>query len=162
MIAGHFYFLKEDYLQKFPNMDDIHRPYFCAFTDGNDIFWLVPISSKVKKFERIYNDKVKRYGKCDTIDFCHVLGRKKAVLIQNMCPVTKDYILNEYLDPHNIPVQLCDKVRKRIIHKAKKYYLCNVRVLTCCLAMSLLLKRNSCRDSSRLFCFLHAYSSAKR
>jgi len=125
MIIGHFYFLKPEYSQqfanpKFMNNNEHNRPYFCAFTDGNDIYWLIPISSKVDKFERIYNDKIKRYGKCDTIDFCHVLGRKKAVLIQNMCPVTKDYILNEYLDPHNIPVQLCDKVRKRIIHKAKK------------------------------------------
>ena len=125
MIIGHFYFLKPEYSQqfanpKFMNNNEHNRPYFCAFTDGNDIYWVIPISSKVEKFERIYNDKVKRYSKCDTIDFCHVLGRKKAVLIQNMCPVTKEYILNEYLDPHNVPVRLCDKVRKRIIHKAKK------------------------------------------
>lgn len=125
MIAGHFYFLKPEYLQqfanpKFMNNNEHNRPYFCAFTEDNLIFWLVPISSKVDKFEGIFNTKIKRYGKCDTIDFCHILGRKKAVLIQNMCPVTNDYILNEYLDPHNKPVQLCDKIRKHIIHKAKK------------------------------------------
>ena len=120
MITGHFYFLKQDYLQQFPNMTDIHRPYFCAFTEDDRVYWLVPISSKVDKFESIYNAKIKRYDKCDTIDFCHVLGRKKAALIQNMCPVTQEYILNEYLDSHKNPVQLCEKVRKRIIHKAKK------------------------------------------
>lgn len=125
MITGHFYFLKPEYAQrfanpKFMNSNEHNRPYFCAFTEDSHIFWLVPISSKVDKFERIYNDKVKRYGKCDTIDFCHILGRKKAALIQNMCPVTQEFILNEYNDPHGKPVQLCEKVRKRIIHKAKK------------------------------------------
>lgn len=125
MITGHFYFLKPEYAQqfanpKFMNSNEHNRPYFCAFTEDSRIFWLVPISSKVDKFERIYNDKVKRYGKCDTIDFCHILGRKKAVLIQNMCPVTQEFILNEYNDPHGKPVQLCEKVRKRITHKAKK------------------------------------------
>ena len=125
MITGHFYFLKPEYAQqfanpKFMNNHEHNRPYFCAFTEDNRIFWLVPISSKVDKFEHIYNTKIKRYGKCDTIDFCHILGRKKAVLIQNMCPVTQEFILNEYNDPHNKPVQLCEKVRKRITHKAKK------------------------------------------
>jgi len=82
--------------------------------------WLVPISSKISKFERVYKDKINRYGKCDTIDFCNILGHKKAVLIQNMFPTNKEYILNEYLDEHDNPVQLADKTRKRIIHKAKK------------------------------------------
>lgn len=131
MITGHFYFLKPEYFADFPNplfmnnrqetdLQEHKRPCFCAFTENNKIFWLIPISSKVAKFEKVYNDKIERYGKCDTIDFCSILGRKKAVLIQNMCPVTKEYILNKYLDPHNKPVQLCDKTRKRIIHKAKK------------------------------------------
>lgn len=131
MNTGHFYFLKPEYFTDYPNSklmnnrrevdeQEHKRPCFYAFTENDIIFWLIPISSKVDKFEKVYSDKVERYGKCDTIDFCHVLGRKKAVLIQNMCPVTKDYILNEYLDPHNNPVQLCDKTRKRIIHKAKK------------------------------------------
>lgn len=125
MITGHFYFLKPEYTQqfanpKFMNNNEHNRPYFCVFTEDSRIFWLVPISSKVDKFERIYNNKVERYGKCDTIDLCHILGRKKAVLIQNMCPVTQEFILNEYNDPHGKPVQFCEKVRKRITHKAKK------------------------------------------
>ena len=131
MNIGHFYFLKPEYFSDYPNsklmnnkvdsnMQEHKRPCFYAFTEDNSIFWLIPISSKVDKFEKVYQEKIKRYGKCDTIDFCYILGRKKAVLIQNMCPVTKEYILNEYLDPHNNPVQLCDKTRKRIISKAKK------------------------------------------
>lgn len=122
MVVGHFYFLKSDYLQKLPNSmnnREHNRPYFCAIAENN-IFWVVPITSKIDKFEEIYEAKLKRYGKCDTIDFCQVLGHSKAFLIQNMCPITEKHILNEYLDPHDNPVQICDKSRKRIIHKAKK------------------------------------------
>ena len=131
MTTGHFYFLKPEYFTKFSNSQFMNnreeqdeqehkRPCFFAFTENGSIFWFVPISSKVEKFERIYANKLRRYGKCDTIDFCYVLGRKKAVLIQNMSPVTKNYILNEYLDPHQNPVQICEKARKRIVRKAKK------------------------------------------
>ncbi len=131
MDIGHFYFLKPDYFTRFPSSDfmDNHsevdaqlhnRPYFFAFTEGNDIYWLVPISSKIKKFERIYSEKINKYGKCDTIDFCDILGHRKAILIQNMCPVTADYILNEYCDSADQPVQISEKIRKRIIRKAKK------------------------------------------
>lgn len=131
MNIGYFYFIKPSYFTDFANSNIMSnrdetdeqqhkRPCFYAFTSDNHIFWLVPISSKVDKFERIYDTKIKRYGKCDTIDFCSVLGRKKAVLIQNMFPVTAKYVLNEYLDPHHKPVQVCSKVHKRIIHKAKK------------------------------------------
>lgn len=131
MNIGHFYFLKPSYFNNFPNslfMDNHNtiefqphnRPCFCAFTEDSIIYWLIPITSKLTKFEKIYNEKMERYGKCDTIDFCNILGHKKAVLIQNMCPVTKEFILNEYCDSYENPIRINDKSRKRIIHKAKK------------------------------------------
>lgn len=126
MTIGHFYFLNDQYAKDFPNphfmnahKDENHnRPYFCAFADGS-AFWLIPISSHVEKFERIYNQKIARYGKCDTIDFCDVLGHRKAVLLQNMCPATDKYIKNEYLSD-GTPVQIPHKDRKKLISKAKK------------------------------------------
>lgn len=120
MNIGHFYFIKPEY---FPHPEvmqsSYHRPCFFAFKEKG-IMWLVPISSKVTKFERVYKDKIARYGKCDTIDFCNLLGHKKAVLIQNMFPAKEEHVLNEYLDDHENPVKLADKASKRIIHKAKK------------------------------------------
>lgn len=129
MQIGHFYFIKDQYFKDYPNpnfMSDHaemerqphHRPCLCAFTENSHIFWLVPISSKVAKFERICNHKIAKCGKCDTIDFCEILGHRKAVLIQNMFPVTADYILNEY-QADSVPVQINRKDQKRIIRKAK-------------------------------------------
>ena len=130
MNIGHFYFLKPKYFTDYPSPSFMNnhrleerphnRPCFCAFTENNIVYWLIPISSKVDKFEKIYRAKSERFGKCDTIDFCNILGHKKAVLIQNMIPVSEQYVLNEYADATNNPVCISDKTRKRIIHKAKK------------------------------------------
>lgn len=50
-----------------------YRPYFCAIQDAEnqDLFWMIPISYKYLKYKKIYDDKIKRFNKCDTI----VLGK---------------------------------------------------------------------------------------
>ena len=111
MTEKHFYFLKDQYFVDFPdeylmqNKETIagishNRPCYYAFKDEEcaDIFWMIPFSSKINKFHEIYNNKIEKYGRCDTIVFAEVLGHEKAFLIQNMCPVSKKYIENEYID----------------------------------------------------------------
>ena len=126
MEVGHFYFLTPQYFEDFPNVhamkntsEERNRPCFCALKE-DDLYWLVPISSQIKKFEKIYSDKIKRFNRCDTIAFAELLGIKKAFLIQNMCPVTEEYVRNEYLDQHSNPVRICEKREKSIISQAKK------------------------------------------
>ena len=131
MDLKHFYFLSPQYFADFPiptmmsnhpssNNGSHNRPCFYAFTNDDVIYWLIPISSKVNKFKTIYQNKVQKYGKCDTIEFGYVLGYEKSFLIQNMCPVTQKYILNEYLDGGNNSVSLDNIASRRIITKAKK------------------------------------------
>lgn len=134
MNNGHFYFLTDQYFIDFPDQflmqnkerisGEIHeRPCFYAFEDSSHkgLFWLVPFSSQTNKFQTIYNKKVQKYHKCDTIVFGDVLGKRKAFLIQNMCPATSKYIHNEYLDSaSNIPVRVNGTLEKEIITKAKK------------------------------------------
>ena len=58
---------------------------------------MVPISSKVEKYERLYQEKMSRYhGKFDGIRFGYVNGERRAFLIQNVCPVTAQYIDKKY------------------------------------------------------------------
>lgn len=85
MDIGKFYFLSNAYLEAFNDLflmknseeingEEHNRPCFFAFQDFNThLYWVIPISSKTKKFEKIYNDKVKRNGYCDTIAFSEVL-----------------------------------------------------------------------------------------
>ena len=67
MVKGHFYFISDDFYKKYDpdkklmqNKESINgqtndRPCFFAFQDRKqtDIYWLIPISSKIKKFEDI-------------------------------------------------------------------------------------------------------------
>ena len=82
---------------------------------------MIPISSQVSKYTTIYNNKLQRYGKCDTIVFGNVVGHRKAFLIQNMCPVTSKYIKDECCyKATNIPVSVDGILEKELVLKAKK------------------------------------------
>ncbi|MEG6612860.1 hypothetical protein V6C42_08395 [Pseudoclostridium thermosuccinogenes] len=133
MQVGNFYFLDDSYFTDFRDeklmgnketvQNTLHdRPCFYAIYDeSTSLYWLIPISSKVSKFKSIYQDKINRYGKCDTIAFGYVLGHEKAFLIQNMCPVLPCYIKNEYKDSKaNVPVRVDGIFEKELISKAKK------------------------------------------
>ena len=132
MELKHFYFLNDKYYNDFPDpflmknheiINGVHRdrPCFYTFEDKNTgIYWMIPFSSKINKYQKIYNEKIKRNNKCDTIVFGEVLGHKKAFLIQNMCPVTSSYIRNEYMDSNNIPVRITKMLEKELEEKAKR------------------------------------------
>ena len=100
LIAGIFYFITDDYFIRFndpllmPNKGVGHnRPCFYAFREKKTgLYWMIPISSKVDKYRGIANSKIRRYGYCNTIVFGEVLGRERAFLLQNMFPITADYI----------------------------------------------------------------------
>lgn len=134
MEKGHFYFIKDQYFADFQdkylmqNKETINgrahgRPcYFAYLDEKTNLYWAVPISSQVEKYEIYYKNKIKRYGRCDTIVFGEVLGHKKAFLIQNMCPITEDYIEKEYLDhsSNEIPVLLDKRIEIDLEKKVKK------------------------------------------
>lgn len=132
MVKGNFYFIKNEYFDRFKDKflmqnkekvsGEVHnRPCFYAFKDDKtDLLWLIPFSSQIDKFKKIYDDKVNKYKKCDTVVFGEVLGYEKAFLIQNICPITEDYIENEYVDSNNNPVKVEEKLEKELVSKAKK------------------------------------------
>ena len=74
------------------------RPCFYAFKDETTgIYWMIPFSSQTSKYQRIYDAKIQKYKRCDTILFGDVLGHKKAFLIQNMCPIIDEYVKKNIL-----------------------------------------------------------------
>ena len=133
MDIGHFYFLSDQYFVDFTDeylmtnhetegKTSHDRPCFYAFQDSSTgLYWMIPLSSQVSKYQGYYNKKVARYGKCDTIAFGNVLGHTKAFLIQNMCPITPDYIKNEYVDKTSfVPVRVDGVFEAELLSKAKK------------------------------------------
>ena len=133
MNKGHFYYIDDQYFVDFPydelmrNKETIDgqvhdRPCFFAFRDDKTgLYWMIPFSSRIEKFRGIYNKKMEKYKRCDTIVFGNVLGHEKAFLIQNMCPITDKYIKNEYIDRKaGIPVKIDGKTEAELISKAKR------------------------------------------
>lgn len=121
------YFIKDEYFEKYTSDEtaknkgiDHDRPCYYAFNDG-DIYWMVPISSRVEKYTELYNKAIDKYGTCDTLSFVYVKGNKNVALIQNMIPVTSQYVKNIYLDANTKnPIEINDKKRKEINAKVRK------------------------------------------
>ena len=137
MIQGTFFFITDDFFIKHDPEGTLmknkegkhHRPCFYAFPDKKEpnIFWCVPISSQVGKYEKIVQNKISKQiakgyktPKCNTIRFGEVLGQKRAFLIQNIFPVTVSYVSNIYIDKnsHN-PVTIAPTTEKDITTNAK-------------------------------------------
>ena len=131
MPQAQLFFLNDQYYLDFPdnklmkNKDTIDgvphtRPCFFAFPDARrpEIYWIVPISSKFEKYKRIEQEKIKKYGRCNTIRFGTVLGRDTAFLIQNMCPATESY-LTPYIDRNNRPIRIDDRVASDVEKNAR-------------------------------------------
>lgn len=67
------------------------RPTYFTLKD-KEFLWFIPISSKVEKYKKIINNKIKRYGFCNTILIRKVAGKDTAILLQNAFPILEKYI----------------------------------------------------------------------
>lgn len=137
METGRLYFVKDEFYDRFKNFGllenkevvngkEHNRPccYALKFTKNDaGIYWMIPISSKITKYETEYQKSIAKYGICDNISFGYVLGQKCAFLPQNLFPVTEEYIKNVYLDkntslpitvPADLMAELNKKARKKI------------------------------------------------
>ncbi len=96
--TGYLYHIKDEYFD-IVNDDNLmqnhergkKRPTYFTIKDKN-ILWFIPISSKVHKYNKIIDQKVKRYGFCNTIIIRKIAGNDVAILIQNAFPTIEKYI----------------------------------------------------------------------
>ena len=115
---SYFRLVNDDKLLK--NKENNHyRPNYYALKDENGLIWAVPMSSQYEKFERIYNEKIARYGKCDSIVLGSFDGRQTAFLLQNMFPITDKYIHHIHTRNNN-PVYVNHKYQVEINKKIRK------------------------------------------
>lgn len=45
------------------------------------LLWLVPLSSRIKKFQAIYNKQIEQYGNCLTIVMGKYIGKQTTFLL---------------------------------------------------------------------------------
>lgn len=125
---GKFYFIKQDFFDMVKDKlllenknNGNKRPCYYCFKDSKNenIMWCIPISSKVNKYESIYNYKLQKYGNVDNIVFGYVEGEKRAFLIQNIFPITKKYITEIYIK-QNKEVSVNKELQKELKRKSNK------------------------------------------
>lgn len=126
--SGKFYFIKNEFLDKFADYNLMlnkengnKRPcYFCFKDTNNDnIIWFVPISSKVEKYKKIYNAKMKNRRQVYNFVFGKILGKEKVFLIQNIFPTKEKYIESKYVVKEQ-DVKITETLKKEIIETALK------------------------------------------
>ena len=103
------------------------RPCYYCFKSKtyDDIIWFIPVSTKIEKYQKIYNYKIQKQIKLgkkpsiDTIVLGNVANTYSAFLIQNMFPVTKKYVESQYIK-NKVAIRLSNKLQTEVIYKANK------------------------------------------
>jgi hypothetical protein len=111
---GQMVFVSDEFFRKVGdpflkiNYEDTKRPHYFAFRDSTStLYWLVPCSSRIEKFEAVIQQRKERRKPTDGIRFAKVQGAKVALLFQDMFPVTERYIQESYIRGGQ-PVRIAD------------------------------------------------------
>lgn len=118
--TGYIYHIKDEFFEMINdkglmiNHENGHsRPTYFTIRD-NDILWFIPLSSKVEKYQKIYDSKIKKYGSCKSIMISEIANKKSVILLQNAFP-----ILEKYIDhPHIIngkPLKVINTLKDEIL-----------------------------------------------
>lgn len=136
---GYVYHIKDDYFSKVedPKLmknkeNGNYRPtYYCMKDEYSELLWVIPMSTKVDKYKKIYDKNVDKYGKCITIVLGAYSGEKAAFLIQNMFPIIPKYI-DHIHTINNVPVPVHSVIQSVIISNVKEVlqlYKRNIRIV---------------------------------
>lgn len=100
-LEGYVYHINDSYFRKVKDEklmqnkeNGKYRPTFFCLRDSKniDILWVVPMSTRVEKYQAIYDKQQMKYGKCLTIVIGEFDNRTAAFLLQNMFPITEKYL----------------------------------------------------------------------
>ena len=119
--TGYLYHIKDEYFSVVNdnNLMTNHergkkRPTYFTIKD-KDILWFIPLSSKVDKYKRIVDNKMKKYGRCDTILIREILGKDSVVLLQNAFPTLEKYIDHVHLLDNGKPAKVVKSLKDEIL-----------------------------------------------
>jgi hypothetical protein len=69
-----------------------YRPtYFCVKDIKTGLLWVIPMSSRVDKYQPIVDKDIARHGRCLKIYIGEYANRRNAFLFQNMFPILPQY-----------------------------------------------------------------------
>lgn len=102
------------------------RPYYLAVGEENGVVWVVPLSSRVEKYQAKIRADEEKHGDCIFYYVATVKGKQSAFLIGNVIPVTEQYIKKPFTIK-GVPFVIEDKKDIRKIQSKVKRYLTMVR-----------------------------------
>lgn len=114
ILTGNLYFVSDRFFSKISdpylkiNYENTKRPHYFAFLDSQTkLYWLVPCSSRVDKYEQLIQKKREQHKPSDTIRIVKIFDKKTALLFQDMFPVADGYIDRQYTKGGQ-PVRISD------------------------------------------------------
>ena len=127
--TGYLYHIKDEFFSVVndENLMSNHergkkRPTYFKIKD-KEIVWFIPLSSKVEKYKKIVDKKMKKYGVCNSILIKNVLGKESAILIQNAFPTLEKYIDHVHLLENGTPAKVidstCDEIFSNFLQMLK-------------------------------------------
>ena len=134
LLQGYAYHIKDSYFEFVQDANLMqnkeqgnYRPtLYCIKDDNMDLYWMVPITSQYEKFSLI-REKILKSGKpCRGIILGKFDGQDAAFLIQNMFPVTEEYIDHIHTRNGN-PVPVNRELQKVIRKNVRKLLVLNDR-----------------------------------
>lgn len=88
---------------------------------SNGIYWMIPLSSRIDKYRRIMEKKEEVGKPCDILCIVRLdNSRESAFLIQDMFPVTEEYIERKYTIAGNQLMLTSEHTAREIEQKARK------------------------------------------
>ena len=99
-----------------------NRPHYYCFEDSRDgIYWLIPLSSRVEKYRKIIENRIASGKPCDTLHIAKLdNGRENVFLLQDMFPITDEYIEREYMIAGNHLMVTSEHLAAEIERKARR------------------------------------------
>lgn len=122
---GYLYHIKDDFFELMKDNcllqnheNNKSRLTYFAFKD-KDYIWFIPLSSKVEKYKKIVNNKIKKYGFCNTIMIRKILEIDQAILLQNAFPILEKYVSHVHT-ANGIPTKVNSALNKEILTNFKR------------------------------------------
>ena len=127
LFCVYFYIIKDRFFEDMPdpylkgNKAGNRPHYYCFEDNATGIYWMIPLSGRIDKFRKII-EKKEHVGK--SCDILHIVklddSRESVFLIQDMFPITEEYIEREYTIAGNHLMLTSEHTAKVIEQKARK------------------------------------------
>lgn len=107
-----FKLMNEPYLKGNKNES---RPHYYCLKGEDEFYWMIPLSSRVDKYKKIIAKYKKNKRDCDILYVTELTHhRESAFLIQDVFPITEEFIEREYIIDGS-PLCVTDEKDIRII-----------------------------------------------